>query len=119
MSGRVGSSIARPYLEEERALECDYVHLNVPECPCSHFDPHLFSCTQLEATGKFEVTEADLTEEELKEFQAALESGRLAEEQVVEIWKPWWTDPAAADLELGPHGQPLIEEGLHSFEGRG
>lgn len=67
--------------------------------------------TQLEATGQLDVTEEDLTPNELQEFHAALAGGRLLEDQIVDLWKPWWTDPAAAEVELGPRGCPLIEEG--------
>ena len=64
-------------------------------------------CLQAAATGgDFDVTDEDLSPEDLEAFHRELAAGKLS--RAIERWEPWWLSQEAAELELGPSGTRLV-----------
>ena len=55
-----------------------------------------------------DISEHDLSPQELRDFQRAVAAGRLS--HLVEPWQPWWLTAAAKELRLGATGQPVVQE---------
>jgi hypothetical protein len=84
------------------------------ECPIL-YNPACFAlmaCLQAAAQGDaFEVLPSDLSAELADRLGALALSGRLS--HLLAPWKPWWANPAAADISLNASGQRVVAE-LHT-----